>query len=89
MNRSKKIVALGAMAVSLIYAVVAYAYPMPDENHEVYVVYYSDSSFTTEVGVRAVSHDRACDVWHISWGSTTQYSQFFNTQCEGEIGEIE
>lgn len=88
MNRSKKIVALGAMTAGLIYAVVAYAYPMPGENQEVYVVYYSDSTLTTEVGVRAVAHDGACDLWHISWGSTTQHSRFFNTQCEGNPGEM-
>lgn len=87
MNRSKKIAALGALAAGLIYAVVAYAYPMPGPGQEVYVVYYSTSARTTEVGVRAISHDSACDSWHVNWGSTTSYSRVFVTDCITNGGE--
>jgi len=88
MNRSKKIVALGTIAAGLIYAVVAYAYPMPGPGQEVYVVYYSTAARTTEVGVRAISHDSACASWHVSWGPTTAYSRVFTTDCPMNSSEF-
>ena len=45
------------------------ALPAPGPGQEVYVVYYSTPARTTEVGVRAGSHDQACDSWHINWGT--------------------
>lgn len=81
MKTSKKIVALGAVVAGLVYAVVAYAYPMPGPGQEVYVVYYSTPARTTEVGTRGISHDLDCDTWHITWGSTTPYSRVFVSDC--------
>jgi hypothetical protein len=81
MKKTKKVVALGTLVVGLIYAVVAYALPAPGPGQEVYVVYYSTSARTTEVGVRAGSHDQACDSWHVNWGTTTPYSRVFISNC--------
>lgn len=88
MSKSKRIVAFGAMVAGLVYAVVAYAYPMPGPGEEVYVVYYSSAARTAEVGVRAISHDSACDAWHASWGITTSYTRVFTTSCIVNSGEF-
>ena len=88
MNKTRKIVVLGTLVMGLIYAVVAYALPMPGPGQEVYVVYYSTSARTTEVGVRAGSHDTACDSWHVTWGRTTPYSRVFISDCIFNGGEL-
>lgn len=88
MNKTRKILVLGTLMMGLIYAVVAYALPMPGPGQEVYVVYYSTAARTTEVGVRAGSHDPVCDAWHVSWGTTTPYSRVFVSDCIVNSGEF-
>lgn len=77
----KTLAALTALVVGAVYAIAVYAYPMPGPGQEVYVTYYSNAARTTEVGVRAISHDSSCAAWHVTWGTTTAYSRVFTVAC--------
>lgn len=69
------------LAAGAGYALSVYAVPMPGPGQEVYIVYYADASRSSEVGVRAMSHDTTCDSWHVTWGRTSAYSRVFVTDC--------
>ncbi len=71
------------------YAVSVFALPAPGPGQEVYSVYYSDASRTTEVGVRAHYHDYICDSWHIDWGVTSQYRRVVTAGCIVNGGPLE
>ncbi|TXH66735.1 MAG: hypothetical protein E6Q88_11475 [Lysobacteraceae bacterium] len=81
MKRLLKPALLGAALFGMGYALVAYAYPMPGENQEVYVEYYSNSARTTIVGTRGIAHGGNCMAWHATWGATTAYSRVFIVNC--------
>lgn len=74
MRRTKVVSALAAFAVASLFATALYAYPEPGPDQETYVTYYSDASRTTVIGVHAVAHGSDCEIYHISWGSTSAYS---------------
>jgi hypothetical protein len=80
MKRSKKL-AFAILMAGVTYAVTAYAYPMPGDDEEVYVTYYSNAARTTEVGVRFIGKGANCQIHHITWGSQTSYSRVSVEKC--------
>lgn len=81
MKKLKRFALWGALASVLTYAVAVYAYPMPGDNQEVYVEYYSNSARTNLVGTRAISQGASCQIYHTSWGVTTSYSRVIVANC--------
>jgi len=82
MRKSKMLLIAGGLLAGAGLAAGLHAYPMPGPGQETYVVYYSNAAKTQEVGVRAISHDSTCSIWHINWGTTSSYSRVFVSQCD-------
>ena len=74
---------LALLTVTGLFLGYVHAYPLPGPGQEVYVTYYSNAAKTSQVGVRAISHDSACGTWHITWGTTSAYSTVSVTNCPG------
>lgn len=89
MNKLRKGLLFGGVLAAMSYALVAYAYPMPGPDEEVYVVYYWDAARTNIAGQRGVSHGSACVAWHATYGSTTQYTRVFLEKCPTDGGGID
>ncbi len=81
MNTLKKFVVRGMLLSALICGIAAYAVPMPGDNQEVYVTYYSNAAKTNVVGVHGIAHGSTCDAWHATWGATTSYSTVTVENC--------
>jgi hypothetical protein len=81
MSMLRKSVLLGTLLAGMVYAVMAYAYPMPGDDEEVYVIYYADTARTIQVGQRGISHGDACTAWHATWGSVTSNTRVFVEKC--------
>ncbi len=81
MSTLKKLAVRALLLSGLIYGIAAYAYPMPGENQEVYVTYYSNAAKTNVVGVRGIARGSACELWHTTWGTTTSYSTVTVADC--------
>jgi hypothetical protein len=82
MRKIKLVTVLAAFATGILFTANLQAYPAPGPGQETYVTYYSNAAHTSEVGVRAISHDSSCSIYHISWGVTSAYSTVTVANCE-------
>ena len=79
MNKSSKRFAFALAAAAFVAPLNLSALPYPQPGQEMVVTYYSNAAKTTVVGVR--SYHSGCDIYHNSWGTTSQYSSIAYYGC--------
>jgi hypothetical protein len=72
---------LGGLVAGVVVSAASFALPAPGQDQEVYSVYYSNSTYTQEVGVRFHSADNNCQTHRIDWGITTPYRRVITSAC--------